>query len=113
MSKATGHITAVPSVSPLHNLSAGDLADELGAIKSDLADLKSREDALRGELIRRGVPEAEGCLFRVTVTEATRWTLDVERVKSEMGAPWYEAHSRGSLTTTVRVCARTGARKAA
>jgi hypothetical protein len=113
MPKADSHLTAVPSVSPLHNLSAGDLADELGAIKSDLADLKSREDALRGELIRRDVSEAEGALFRATVTEATRWTLDTERLKSEMGAAWYEAHCKGSQTTTVRVCARTGARKAA
>ena len=113
MPKATGHLTSVPSVSPLHNLSAGDLADELGAIKSDLADLKAREDALRAELISRKLPEAEGALFRATITEATRWTLDTDRVKSEMGAAWYDAHCRGSLTTTVRVSARTGARKAA
>jgi hypothetical protein len=99
--------------STLHNFSAGDLADELGAVKSDLADLKSREDALRGELIRRGVSEVEGCLFRATITEATCWTLDTDRVKSEMGAAWYDAHTKGSLTTTVRVSARTGTRKAA
>jgi len=47
------------------------------------------------------------------VTEATRWTLDVERLKSEMGTAWYDAHTKGSLTTTVRVSARTGTRKAA
>jgi hypothetical protein len=113
MPKANAILSPVPSVSPFHNLSAGDLADELGAVKSDLADLKSREDALRGELIRRGVSEAEGALFRATVTETTRWTLDTDRVKSEMGAAWYDAHTKGSLTTTVRVCARTRARKAA
>jgi hypothetical protein len=113
MPKAENHLTAVPSVSPFHNLSAGALADELGAIKSDLADLKAREDALRTELIRRGVSEAEGALFRATVSEATRWTLDTDRVKSEMGAAWYETHCKGSLTTTVRVSARTGSRKAA
>ena len=86
MPKATGHLTSISSVSPFHNLSAGDLADELGAIKSDLADLKAREDALRAELISRKLPEAEGALFRATITEATRWTLDTDRVKSEMGA---------------------------
>jgi hypothetical protein len=113
MPKASAILSPVPSVSPFHNLSAGDLADELGAVKSDMADMKSREDALRGELIRRGVSEVEGCLFRVAITEATRWTLDTERVKSEMGAAWYDAHTKGSLTTTVRVSARTGTRKAA
>jgi hypothetical protein len=100
-------------VSTLHNFSAGDLADELGAVKSDMANLKSREDALRGELIRRGVSEVEGCLFRATVTEATRWTIDTDRVKAEMGAAWYDAHTKGSLTTTVRIAAKIGTKKAA
>jgi len=113
MPKATGHLTPVPSVSPLHNLSAGDLVDPLGSLKADLADLKAREDALRAELISRKLPEAEGALFRATVTEAARWTLDVDRVKAEMGEDWYTARCKVGTATTVRVCARTGARKAA
>lgn len=36
MPKANANLTAIPSVSPLHNLSAGDLADELGALKAEL-----------------------------------------------------------------------------
>jgi hypothetical protein len=35
MPKATVTLSPVPSVSSLHNLSAGDLADELGALKAD------------------------------------------------------------------------------
>ena len=113
MPKATGHLTSVPSVSPLHNLSAGDLVDQLGSLKADLADLKAREDTLRAELISRKLSEAEGALFRGTISEGTRWTLDTDRVKSEMGEAWCTARSRVAAVTTVRVSARTGSRKAA
>ena len=113
MPKAGSHLTPIPSASPLHNLSAGDLIDELGALKADLADLKAREEGLKAELIARGLPEAEGALFRATVSQGTRWTLDVERVKSEMGEAWYTSHSKVGTATSVRVSARTGVLKAA
>jgi hypothetical protein len=34
------------------------------------------------------VSEAESDLFRATVTVASRWTLDAEHVKAEMGVGW-------------------------
>jgi hypothetical protein len=52
-------------------------------------------------------------LFRVTVTQGTRWTLDAERIKAELGELWTVAHSKVSTVTTLRVTARTGARQAA
>jgi hypothetical protein len=113
MPKASAILSPVPSVSPLHNLSAGDLADELGALKADIADLKAREDALRAELISRNLPEAEGALFRASITEALRQSLDTERVRNEMGTAWCDARSKIAVVTTVRVSARTGSRKAA
>ena len=64
MPKATDHLTAVPSVSPFHNLTTGAIVDRLGALKAQLADLKADEEALRGELIARKVEAAEGDLFR-------------------------------------------------
>jgi hypothetical protein len=73
------------AVSLFHNLSTGELADQLGHVKAEAAEIKAREDALRGELIARGVSEAEGALFRATITEATRWTLDAARIREEMG----------------------------
>src|ERR1700687_3374084 len=113
MPKATGHLTSIPTVSPLHNLSAGDLVDRLGAIKAALAGAKAREEGLKAELIARGLPEGEGALSRATVSQGTRWTLDADRVKSEMGEAWYTAHCKVGAVTTVRVSARTGTRKAA
>lgn len=106
MAQASANIV---SVSPFHNLPAGDLADRLGALKAEIADLETREKALRDELIRRGAAEVEGALFRVTVADAVRWTLDTKTVKAEMGAAWYDAHCRQAMVTTVAVKARTGA----
>jgi len=113
MPKATPILSPVPSVSPFHNLTTGAIVDRLGALKAQLADLKAGEEALRGELISRKVDAAEGDLFRATVTEALRDTLDTERVKLEMGERWYSSHCKIGVTTTVRVSARTGTRKAA
>ena len=113
MPKASDHLTSIPSVSPLHNLSAGDLVDRIGAIKAEAAEVKEREDTLKAELIARGLPEAEGVLFRATVSQGARWTLDVERVREEMGEGWCNERSKVAAVTTVRISARTGARKAA
>jgi hypothetical protein len=101
-------------VSLFHNLSIGEIADQLGHVKAEAAQIKAREDALRGELIARGVSEAEGTLFRAIITDATRWTLDATRIREEMGELWSVAHSKLSTVTTLRVTARTGgARQAA
>ena len=61
MPKATANIV---SVSPYHNLPAGDLADQLGALKAEIAALEAREKSLRDELIRRGVSECHGVVRR-------------------------------------------------
>ena len=34
---------AVSIISPFHNLSAGDVADQFGTLKAEIADLEARE----------------------------------------------------------------------
>ena len=104
--------TIIP-VSPHHNHDVGDLADEIGKLCAEIADLEGRRKGFREELIRRGVAEAEGALFRATVSEAVRWTIDSAKVKAEMGAAWWDARCRQSLVTTVAVKARTASTKLA
>ena len=53
---------AIPIISAFHNLSAGDLADEHGQLCAQIADLETRKRTIAGELIRRGVSEAEGAV---------------------------------------------------
>jgi len=102
-------LTALTPASTLDNLSTGQLADELGQVKAEAAEIESREKAIRAELIGRGVSAAEGALFRATVSESLRQSLDAERVKAEMGEGWYAARCKIAVVTTVRVSARTGA----
>ena len=100
MPKAVANIV---SVSPYHNLPVGDLADQLGTVKAEIADLEAREKSLRDELIRRGVSECQGEAFGASVTQGIRWTLNTQAAKSEMGLAWYDAHCRQQAITTVSV----------
>ncbi|MGO8915277.1 MAG: hypothetical protein ACLQJR_05165 [Stellaceae bacterium] len=113
MPKAGADHTPIALVSPLHNLALDEVVDQLGHVKAEAAEIKSREDTLKAELVARGVTEAEGALFRATVSEGTRWTLDTQRVREDMGELWTLARSKVSAVTTVRVSARTGAKRAA
>jgi hypothetical protein len=49
--------------------SPGQLTDRLGNIKAQIADLKILESELRDALIATGVSEAEGQLFRATISQ--------------------------------------------
>jgi hypothetical protein len=98
--------TPILSLSPFHNLSAGDLVARLGAVKTELSGLQAQEKALRDELIRRGSSSLEGAVYSATITEAVRWTLDTGAVRSKMVGDWYDAHCRQSGVTTVAVKAR-------
>jgi hypothetical protein len=113
MPKAAADHTPIAFVSPLHSLALGEIVDRLGHVKAEAAEIKAREDVLKAELIARGISDAEGALFRVTISEATRWTLDADGIRREMGEGWCLARSKVASVTTVRVSARTGSRKAA
>lgn len=96
--------------SKFDNLSDGDLADELGALKAEAADLKARKEAIEAELIRRDADEAEGALFRVTVSAPSmRCSLSTAAIRADMPESWIDRYSQWSkVKATVNVTARTG-----
>jgi hypothetical protein len=55
MPKAVANIV---SVSAYHNHSTGDLADQLGAVKTEIEALETREKSLRDELLHRSINRA-------------------------------------------------------
>ena len=82
--------------------------DELGQLKAKIADLKKREDELKDLLEGAGVTKAEGDLFRVTITQSVRESLDMEAVKAKLSPQFIRAHTKETRYTTVRVSARKG-----
>jgi hypothetical protein len=105
-------VSKAPIILPqFHNLSAGDLADEHGQLCAQIADLETRKRALAGELIRRGVSEVEGALFRsVIVAETMVATLDRAGIEKAMGEAWVARFLKWSKRSAfVKTGARTGA----
>src|SRR5262249_26195221 len=102
---------AIPILSQFHNLSAGDLADDHGQICAQIVDLETRKRTIAGELIRRGVTEAEGALFRsLVVAETMVTTLDRHGIEKEMGEAWIARFLKFSKRSAfVKMTARTGA----
>lgn len=89
------------------------LVDDLGHAKAQAADAADAENAIKAKLIAAGVTEAEGELFRATISESERETKDkpfkelVDRLIEEHTSPQYRAaHTSKSTVTSVRVVAR-------
>ena len=57
-----------PETKRLRKLSPGELADEVGGLKAQLAALDERLGAYKAEGIRRGLDKADGTLFHLTLT---------------------------------------------
>jgi hypothetical protein len=84
--------------------------DELGQLKAQMAELARREKELKNLLIEVGPGAYEGELFRVTVSESARETLDMEAVREKLSPQFLRAHTRVTPVTTVRVTARNSAK---
>ena len=91
---------------------AGQIADELGAIRAALADLKKREDDARAKLLELGINSAEGQLFRVTVSHADRERVDWAAVaeKLQPSRQLITAHTIRAEVITIRTNSKTGGR---
>lgn len=84
--------------------------DQLGLIKAQLAGLKAQEEALRAVLIEQGPGAYEGELFRVTVSESERSTLDMAAVRAKLSRQFIQANTTVTPVVTVKVTARTNVR---
>ena len=88
------------------------LADELGAIRAQLADLKDREREIRNTLIEAGVKTLEDDIFRALVVESMRTMIDWKSVAAKL-KPSHQlvtAHTTEKEVVSIRVSARRGVR---
>lgn len=83
--------------------------DQLGHIKAQIADLQNTEKELRAVLIEHGAGAYDGELFRATVSESQRESLDLEAVRAKLSPQFLRAHTRFTEVVTVRVVARRAA----
>lgn len=88
-------------------VSDAKLVDTLGEVKAMIANLVTQENALKAQLIARGVNASyDGELFRATVTQFEKGTLDMAAVRRKLDQKWIEDHTSYSMCTQVRVSAR-------
>jgi hypothetical protein len=70
-------------------------------------------EALRAVLIEQGPGAYEGELFRATVSESERATLDMAAVRAKLSRQFIQANTTVTPVVTVRVAARSNVRLAA
>lgn len=86
------------------------LADELGNIRAQLADLKDREGQIRNTFIKAGIKALEDEQFRAVVVESMRTQIDWRTIaeKLEPSRQLMTAHTTEKEVISIRVSARRG-----
>lgn len=87
------------------------LADELGFVRAQIADLKDREKDIREVFIEAGVTAMEGKTFRAVVVESLRSTVNWKAVAAKLNPSrqLVTSHTTEKEVTSIRVNARRGA----
>lgn len=87
------------------------LADELGFIRAQMADLKDREKDIRDIMIEAGVKTLEDDTFRALVVESIRTMIDWKAVAAKLrpSRQLVTAHTTEKEVISIRVNARRGA----
>ncbi len=86
------------------------LADELGSIRAQQADLKDREREIRNTLIESGIEVFEDDIFRALVVESLRTTIDWKSVAAKLkpSRQLVTSHTSEKEVISIRVSARRG-----
>jgi len=82
--------------------------DALGELKAQIAALELKEKELKKALGDLEPGAYEGDLFRLSVSETERETLDMKAVREKLSPQWMRAHTNVTNVRTLRVSARNG-----
>jgi hypothetical protein len=89
----------------LHGLSPTELADEVGAVKAQISDREVKLEALKAEAVRRGLHEADGALFRITLSPpGTQFRIESKLLRQVMGNAFVDHFSRAVDTDWIMRC---------
>ena len=84
------------------------LIDDLGILKAQIAELERQEKALKDALGDLGPGAYEGDVFRLSIAESERETLDMKAVRAHLSRQFIAAHTNVTPVRTLRVVARNG-----
>lgn len=84
------------------------IVDQLGALKAQQSDLKKRSGTLQEQLVKAGVTEAEGALFRATVSTHDVETINWEAIARKLNPSQQliTGNTSKAKRTTVKIVAR-------
>ena len=84
------------------------IVDQLGAVKAQIARLETREATLRQTLIDTGVNQADGRVFRATISVGSVSRVDWKAIAEHLrpSRQLVTAHSSETPRVTVKVVAR-------
>jgi hypothetical protein len=80
------------------------IVDELGYLQAEISKLSARADAIKATLKASDLDTVNGNLFRATISEVTRDTLDQKAVRAKLSRQFIVANTKTS--TSVRVCVK-------
>jgi hypothetical protein len=84
------------------------LIDDLGLIRAQKAEIELAEKALKAALDDLAPGAYEGELFRLSVIESERETLDMKAVREHLSRQFIAAHTNVTPVRTLKVAARSG-----
>lgn len=87
-----------------HNTFLPGLVDELGELQAEISKLSARADKIKAALKASDLETINGDLFRATISEVTRDTLDQKAVRAKLSRQFIVANTKTS--TSVRVCVK-------
>ena len=96
------------SVATITNKSLVSQVDNLGKLKAKIATLQAEYDAIKNTLVEMGIDEAEGKLFKVTVSTFDASRVDYKAIVEKVGcsSQMLTANTSHSTQTRVSVKAR-------
>lgn len=68
------------------------MVDRLAEIRKEAKKLKTEEDQIKNDLATLNEKFIEGNEYVLTIKDQERTSLDLDRVKEEMGSFWYDQH---------------------
>ena len=82
------------------------VADDLGLVKAEIAELKKREKGLEKALKDSNESEVDGDYYRVTVSRFEKTSTSWKKIAEKMKASAYMVKTYSKVSDVVKVCVK-------